>query len=601
VTTRRWLDLGPLGQGIRLLWDNGRQLSLVQIGLLLVEGAVPLVTLYLVKRVVDVVAAALAGGGGAGETAGRIGLLVGLAALAAVVAAAVRSLSGLVTEMQAIRLTDRVQDMLHRKSVELDLQYYESTEYHDTLHRAQIEAPHRPTRIVGDLTQIGLGVVSLAGVLAVLVSLDWILVVVLLAAALPGLFVKARHSRGLYQWARRQTPAQRWARYFNVLLTTVEFAKEIRLFDLGAVFRDRYRAARKAVTDDRLAVVRKRIGSDLAAQVVAVSAVFGGVYLLVGRALAGTISVGDLVMYIAAFQRAQDFFRSALAGLANLYEHSLFLGDLTKFMALEPTLAEPTTPATFPSRIAQGIVFDHVTFRYPGKENIVLEDVSLEIRPGEHLALVGENGSGKTTLVKLLCRLYDPTHGTIRVDGTDLREFASHDVRGNITVLFQDYARYQLTARENIWLGNVTLPIDSDRVIDAAERTNAAQVIENLPRRYDTMLGRQLEEGTDLSIGQWQRLALARAFVRDSQLIILDEPTAALDPKAEAEVFERFHELARGRTAILISHRLSTVKQADRILVLSEGRVVEVGAHDDLVERGGIYARLFETQAGLYR
>lgn len=594
----RLVDPTPLRQGLTLLWQSGPGWTGLQLALLIVQGVVPVLALYLTKAIVDAVTAALAGGP---RDPSRIALLVGLAGGVAILGAALRALSGLVAEMQSIRLGDRVQDVLHQRSVELDLQYYESSEYHDTLHRAQLEAPHRPARIVGDLAQVGLGTVSLVGVMGLLISFHWLLLVVLLAAALPGMVVKARFADRLYQWTHRGSPAQRLMRYLNSLLTTVEFAKEIRLFGLGGVFRDRYREVRRVLTEDKLRLITGRIGFDLAAQVVAIGAVFGAVFFMVKRAVSGAITVGDVVMYIAAFQRTQDFFRDALSGLAGLYEHNLFLADFTKFTELRPTVVEPLRPQPFPRPIRQGVVFDHVTFRYPGTDTEVLKDVCFEVRPGEHLALVGENGSGKTTLVKLLCRLYDVTEGAIRIDGTDLRDFAVSDLRADLTVVFQDYARYQLTVRDNIWVGDVALPPDSERIIEAARRTNADAVIEALPQGYETMLGRQFGDGAELSLGQWQRLALARAFIRDSQLIVLDEPTAALDPKAEAEVFERFHELARDRTAILISHRLSTVRRTDRIVVLADGHLIEAGAHDELVGRAGVYAQLFETQAKPYR
>jgi ATP-binding cassette subfamily B protein len=290
-----------------------------------------------------------------------------------------------------------------------------------------------------------------------------------------------------------------------------------------------------------------------------------------------------------------------LDGLAGLYEDNLFLSDFTRFLQLRPKVVDSVSPRPFPRPLQQGIAFEGVSFRYPGTEMDVLKDISLQIRPGEHVALVGENGSGKTTLVKLLCRLYDPTSGTVRFDGTDLRELRVNDLRDELAVVFQDYARYHLTARENIWLGNVALPPESPRIEEAAHRTGADAVIAALPEGYETQLGRQFEKGAELSIGQWQKVALARAFLRDTQIIVLDEPTAALDPKAEAAVFEQFHALAKGRTAILISHRLSTVRMADRILVMVDGRIAEAGAHAELLERDGVYAELFQTQARPYR
>lgn len=594
----RLLDPGPFLAGLALVWESGRGWTVLQGAVLALQGALPLVALYLMKQVVDAVAAAISGGA---RDVRAFTMLMVLTGAVALLAAALRTISTLVSEVQTARLIDRVQELLHAKSAEVDLQFYESAAYHDTLHRAQNEASYRPPRIVAELAQVGQGVLTLVGLLALLVSFHWMLVAALLLAALPGLAIKARFSSRLYQWTLRETANQRLARYLNTVLTTIEFAKEIRLFDLGGVFRDRHQVLRTTLRQDRLRMVTRRSVSDLLANVVAVLAVFASMYVIARQALDGSVTIGDMVMYFGAFQRAQDTFRDVLAGLAGLYEDNLFLADFKTFMTLQPMVTESRTPRPFPRPLRRGLEFDHVTFRYPGTDVDVLRDVSFHVRPGEHLALVGENGSGKTTLVKLLCRLYDPTEGAVRIDGVDIRELGLRDLRSEFGVVFQDYAKYQLSARDNIWTGNITLPHDTPRVVEAAQRTGADAVIRALPRGYDTMLGRQFADGVDLSIGQWQKLAIARAFMRDTQLIVLDEPTAALDPLAEAEVFEHFQTLARDRTTLLISHRLSTVRHADRILVLVDGQIAEVGAHDELVKQAGVYANLFETQARPYR
>ncbi len=596
--TGRLFDLSPLRQGLALVWQSGRGWTALQILLLVLASVVPLVALYLTKEVIDTVAHALGGGP---RDLGRLTLLLALAGAVAVAAAGLRLLSALVTEVQGAKLSDRVQEVLHEKSVLVDLEFYENAEYHDTMHRAQAEAPYRPAAIVASCAQVMQGGLSLLAVVGLLIAFHWLLVVALLASALPGLFVKVRYSSRLYRWMREQTALQRLTRYLNGLLTSIESAKEIRLFDLGDELRGRHRALRQKSMHDKLQLARRRTGLELIAQLISVTAVFGAMFVIARRALAGAVTVGDMVMYFGAFQRAQDFFRDLLAGLAGLYEDNLFLTDFKRFVELRPTVVDPAHPRAYPRPLRRGIEFEQVSFRYPGTETDVLTDVSFTIHPGEHVAVVGENGSGKTTLVKLLCRLYDPTRGIIRIDGTDLRDLRLADVRAELAVVFQDYARYQLSARDNIWLGNATLPADSPRIAEAACRTGADAIIRGLPLGYDTVLSRQFEQGTDLSLGQWQKLALARAFLRDSQLLVLDEPTAALDPKAEAEVFDQFHELAEGRTAVVISHRLSTVRHADRILVLVNGQVAEAGAHNELVERAGVYARLFETQARAYR
>ena len=592
------LDLSPVRHGLSLVMQSGRGWLAAQLALMVLQSGIPLLALYLLKEIVDTVAAGLDGGG---DAPGRLAMLVALAGGIAIVAAALRSVSTLVTEAQSLRLGDHVQEILYRKSLQVDLAFYEAAEFHDALLRAQAEAPVRPARVVTAMAQTGQAGLSLLAMAALLFSFHWLLTVALLAAALPGLFVKTRYSARLYRWTRNRTQLERLTRYVTTILTSIDYAKEIRIFGHGSEFLRRHRELRKQGIRERMKMTRSRTVQDVAAQSVAVAAVFAAMFFIARRALIGAISVGDVVMYFGAFQRAQDFFREMLTGLASLYENNLFLGDFDRFLALQPTIVDPPRPRPFPSPVMKGLEFRGVTFRYPGTERDVLKNVSFTIRSGEHVALVGENGSGKTTLVKLLCRLYDPDAGAILVDDVDLREMRVENLRDHFSVVFQDYAKFYLTARENIWLGNVALPHDAPAITAAARRTGADALIQALPFGYDTTLGRQFENGVDLSIGQWQKLALSRAFLRQTPFIVLDEPSAALDPRAEAQVFDHFHELTRGRTAIFISHRLSTVRRADRILVIVDGQIAEAGVHEELLKRAGVYAELFETQARHYR
>jgi len=385
------------------------------------------------------------------------------------------------------------------------------------------------------------------------------------------------------------------------MLTGDVHAKEIRLFDLGSLFRRRFRDLRQQLRRERIEIATRRSVAELVAEVGATVAVFASYAFIAYRTVHGAITLGDLVMYYQAFQRGQSFLQQMLSGLAGLYEDNLFLSNLHEFFDLKPKVVEAPHPRPIPQPMQTGIVFDHVSFQYPTGTRKVLEDINLTIRPGEVVALVGENGSGKTTLIKLLCRLYDPTSGTITLDGIDLRQFETTALRREISIIFQDYAQYHLTARENIWFGNVALPPDQEQIETAARHAGADEVITELPQGYETILGKWFEDGEELSVGEWQKVALARAFLRDAQIIVLDEPTSGLDARAEYEVFKRFRQLAAGRTAILISHRFSTVRMADRICVLEDGRIIENGSHTELVRLGGTYAHLFETQAQYYR
>ncbi len=585
---------------LRLVWQSAPGWTMASLALLVVQGTLPLLSLYLTKLVVDAVTTALEAPD-KGAAFGQVTLLIGLTGGVALIGAVARSIAGLVSEAQGQVITDHMSDLLHAKSIEVDLEYYESAQYYDKLHRAQREAPYRPVRIVNGLVQVAQSGISLLAMAGLLFSFHWGVAAILFAAAVPGLFVRLRYAGQTYRWQRRSTPAERQAWYFHWLLTGDAHAKEIRQFDLGSLFRRRFRDLRQQLRREKIEIATRRSIAELVAQASATVAVFGSYAFIAYRTVQGTITLGDLVMYYQAFQRGQGFLREMLGGLAGLYEDNLFLSNLYEFLELKPKVVEPPHPRPIPQPMQTGLAFDHVSFRYPTGTREVLEDVSLTIRPGEVVALVGENGSGKTTLIKLLCRLYDPTNGTITLDGVDLRQLETTALRREISVVFQDYAQYHLTARENVWFGNVALPPDEERIAAAARHAGADEVITGLPQGYETILGKWFEDGEELSVGEWQKVALARAFLRDAQIIVLDEPTSALDARAEYEVFRKFRQLAAGRTAILISHRFSTVRMADRIFVLEGGKIIESGTHDELVRLGGTYARLFETQAQYYR
>jgi ATP-binding cassette subfamily B protein len=492
-----------------------------------------------------------------------------------------------------------MQEVLHAKSIEVDLDYYENSRYYDTLHRAQQEAPYRPTRIAKGLAALGQNALSLAAMGVLLLSLHWAVALVLFVAALPELVVQLRQAQHYYAWRRDRTPTERHAQYYDWMMTGSGHAQELRLFDLGPVFMRQYRTLRDRLRRERLQILARRSAAEFAGHALATAAVFGAYAFIALRTVQGGITIGDLVMYFQAFQRGQDGLRQMLRALAGLYEDSLFLRNVYDFLGLQRKLVEPAHPKPVPRPLREGIVFEGVSFRYGDKQ--ALSEVDLVIPAGATVALVGENGSGKTTLIKLLARLYDPAAGRILLDGIDLREFAATELRRQISVIFQDYVRYNLTARENIGFGDADAAPD-ERVCAAAEHAGAGELIRRLPRGLDTVLGKAFAFGEELSVGEWQKIALARALLREAQIVVLDEPTSAMDAQAEHELFRRFQRLATGRTAILISHRLSTVKSADRIYVLGAGRVVESGTHDELVTRqGGAYARMFAAQASGYR
>jgi len=588
------------GRALRLVWEASPAHTAASLAIVVLQGLLPLASLYVLKLIVDAVQAAAGGGGGAAFAG--IAWLIALAGGVVLLGNLLQSLSTWITEAQAQDVTDHMQRLLQTKSTTVDLAFFENSTYRDTLHRSQREGAARPIQIVRGLVEVTRSGISLAAVGGLLLSFHWIVAPILVATALPAVAVRLRYARRLHAWQRDSTPAERQADYLGWLMSGEKSAREVRLFDLGPLLRDRYRALRRRLVSDKLHLVAWRARADLLAQATNTVGVFGAFAFMAQRTVLGAMTLGDLVVFYTAFQRAQAYLQEILQGTATVYENNLFLANVFEFLDLPAAVGCPARPVAVPATLREGITFAGVHFTYPGSRRPVLEDIDLTIRRGETVALVGENGSGKTTLIKLLCRFYDPTRGRIHLDGIDVRDVDPAQLRRQISVIFQDYVWYHLfTAAENIWLGRADQPPDEPRLTDAARRGGADAFVRSLPLGYETVMGRLFENGEDLSVGQWQRLALARAFYRGAPILILDEPSSALDPKAEAEVFDRLRQLGQRPTTILISHRLANVRTADRIHVLERGRIVESGTHDELMQAGGTYRFLFEAQARHYR
>ena len=598
-TRKRIVEILRIDRALRLVWQAGKGWTVGSLGILVVQGLLPLLALYLMKLIVDAVSMAITD---PDKTAAMhsIFMLIGMAGAVALVTVFFQQVGGWIYEAQSLCVTDHVYDLLHEKSVSVDLEYYENPEYLDTLHRAQEEGPFRPTQILEGLTRVGQSGISLVAIAGLLFVFHWSIPIILIAAAVPGVLVRIRYSGKMYQWQKQHTQTERKSRYYNWILTGDAHAKEVRLFGLADVFIQRFSRLRDTLRSEKLSMIKKRSGADLAAQSLATFLVFATFGVIAKRAVTGSITLGDMVMFFGAFQRGLGNMKDLLGGVADLYNDSLFITNLYAFLDLTPTVKPSPEPVSVPIPIKEGIEFDNVCFRYPAGREDVLKDVSFSIAPGEVIALVGDNGSGKTTLIKLLCRLYDPTSGSIRIDNTNLKAFDKTSLQSQMSVIFQDYVKYFLPARENIWFGNVACSRDSDNIIDAARKADAHEMITDLPEGYDTMLGKWFEKGEELSMGQWQKIALARAFFRNAQLIILDEPASSLDVKTEYDIFNQFYRLIQEKSAILISHRLSTVRMADRILLLKHGRIAEQGSHEALMKLDGEYAGLFRIQAGHY-
>ena len=510
---------------------------------------------------------------------------------------------------RAIALVDSVLSELHsntvsmelmRHAASLDLRHFESSEYQDRLERARRQAAGR-NALLAQIFGQGQSIVTIVSLAAgLLVYAPW-LILLLLVSFTPSVISEAKFNTRSYYLNRMRSPERRELEYLRYIGASAETAKEIKLFGLGAFLVGGFKRLADTIMQDnrRLATQRAIWGGLFAA--LSSMAYYGAYAYIVWRTVEGQFSLGDLAFLSGSFLRLNGLFGQMLIGVTNIAGQSLYLDDLFSFFDIKPTISLSSNPKPFPQPIRQGIVFENVGFRYPDTERWAVRGLNFSLRAGEALALVGENGAGKTTIVKLLTRLYDPDEGRILVDGVDLRDIDIVDLRTHIGVIFQDFIRYSFTAAENIGVGRVEAGVDRERVQEAAEQSLAAEVIDRLPLGYDQPLGKLFASGRDLSGGEWQKVAIARAYMRDAELIILDEPTAALDAKAEAEVFQRFKGLAKGKTAVLISHRFSTVRMADRILVLSGGRIIESGSHDELIAKRGVYADLFELQAAGYR
>ncbi len=593
-----------IDRALRFVWQASRGWTITSACLLLAQGVLPLLSLYLIKLIIDTVSelvfAASENTSAAGDGLSTAILYICLAGGVGLLTIIFRFFSDYTKKAQSTTVIDHMYAVLHAKSVDVDLAYYESPEHRDTLHRAQREGPYRPTSIVNGLMIVGQNGASLLAILWLLFMFNPLLTLIILAAAIPGVLMRLRYSDRVYEWQKRRTEDERKAHYFSWMMTNSGHAREIRLFGLNNHFIQQFNNIRTVLREEKLWFEKRRALGDLVAQSSTTIAVFGSFIYIASQTAKGHITLGDMVMYFQAFQRGLSYLGALLEGVASLYEDNLFLSNFYEFMDIQPMVIDPPSPSPVPQDFKEGFSIEGVTFRYQNCENQVLAYVNFSIAPGEVVALVGENGAGKSTLVKLLSRLYDPTDGSIRLDGTNIRNFSITEYRKKISIVFQDYIRYYLTVRENIRFGNIESEPTDAAIKQAAKKAGIYNYISTLRDDFDTPLGRWYKGGEELSVGQWQMIAMARAFFRNADLVILDEPASALDVNTEARIFENFKGLIENRSALIISHRFSTVKLADKILLLHDGKITEQGSHEELMNLGGKYSELYRKQAGQY-
>jgi ATP-binding cassette subfamily B protein len=499
------------------------------------------------------------------------------------------------------RINLRINSLIIRKAIELDLSHFENADYYDKLQNARREADYRSLQIVNQGFYLIQNTITLLSFVALLVRFSPLLALILFAATIPAFITQNKYAELNFRVLSWRAPEYRKLNYLEYLLTDYDSVKEIKLFRLGEPLLERYASLFwKFLREDQSIAGRRSLAS-LGWGLAASLSYYGAYVWIVWRAIGGEITLGDMTLYLSVSRSSQGMFESIFYGLSSLYENGLFLSNLFEYLSLTPRLIQSETPHSLPVKVKQGIEFCNVSFRYAGSSEWALRNVDLTIRPGEKIALVGLNGAGKTTLIKLLTRLYDPIEGQIFLDGVDLREYDSKELRKIFGVIFQDYVRYHLTASENIGFGQIEALADEIRIETAARKSGAHDIVESLPEQYQTILGRWFSKGRDLAGGEWQKIALARAFMRDCEILVLDEPTASLDAENEMRVFQQFRQLTEDRMAVLISHRFSTVRMADRIYVIENGRITENGTHEELIAMAGTYARLFSMQAESYR
>jgi ATP-binding cassette subfamily B protein len=593
----RFKALRNLPQFFRLLWATSPKMLVANLLLRFLRAAISPAMLYVGKLIIDeVVRLAQHRGGDLQHLWKLVAVEFGIVLLSDLSGRALALLESLLGDLFANQTSVRLMEHAAR----LDLDRFEDAEFYDKLERARRQTAGRIGLMSQVLEQlqdsITMGLLA-AGLVVFNPWLILLLAVTLIPAVIGEAHFNARSYSLIYGW----TPERRELDYLRFTGASDRTAKEVKIFGLANFLTERYRdlSTRYYLANRDLSIRRAGWGGILAA--IASVGYYGAYVVIIIRTVSGQLSIGDLTFLAGSFSRLRGLLQSMLFRFTSVAEDALYLRDLFEFFDMQPNIRRPQQPRSFPRPIREGFIFEDVGFKYPGSERWANRHLSFTLKVGEKLALVGENGAGKTTLVKLLARLYDPNEGRILLDGYDLREYDPDDLHREIGVIFQDFVRYDLTATENLAVGRIEARDDKLRIETAAQRSLANTVIEKLAKGYDQMLGRRFENGVDLSGGEWQKIALGRAYMRDAQLLILDEPTSSLDARAEHEVFQRFADLTQGKTAVLISHRFSTVRMADRILVLENGELLELGTHEELLALNGRYAELFHLQAESYQ
>jgi ATP-binding cassette, subfamily B, bacterial len=584
-------------EALRLVWRSTPGWATTNVIISLMRSVFPLVLIWLIKVVIDGIN--LAASSITETPLADIFWPITAVAVVWFLDEALGDLGNYVRKNQSLKLELYMYQLLHSKAVKLDLINFENPEYFDCLSRASREAPWRPNNILNNLVAMFRGLLSLILMAGLLTTLHWTMALLLLAVNIPGTWLRLYYAGVLYNFQRQQTPEARKSAYFNWLLTGERPSRELRLFGLGNFFIDLFKKSFLKQKGEEVNIIRKRTLIELISTLFKASAVLVTFIFISRQTIEGNLSLGQMAMFLLAFRQGMVYVRDLLISFAGLYEDNLYIGDTFEFLSLEEKI-KTEEPVVIPSPLMKNITVDNLSFTYPGNSIGTINGVSFEIKKGEIIALVGPNGAGKSTLVKLICRLYDPDSGNIRYDGSDIRNMDPEKYRKQFSVVFQDFMLYNLKASENIRMGNIDEPNADNRIRSAAMETGIHEMINTLPKGYDTMIGNLFEDSRELSWGEWQKIALARALFRDAPVLILDEPASALDADTEYDIFSRFRDIVKGRTSILISHRFTNVSLADRIIVLDKGLIAERGTHEELMKRGGLYFNMYTKQSSRF-
>lgn len=593
--------LRNIPEAFKLVWQASKKHTIINFGLIPLVGLLPAAQSWVGKMIVDKILEAI-------ELSADVQAGIQIVLPYVLLEFALLLVSSLLNAFQSLSnnvlrssLSKYVNTKIIEKSITLDLQFYEDPVFYDNMQNARRRADSSALAIVSSISQVAQQFITLISLVALLIGFSPWLAVLVILAAVPNFLSNSRFAEMSFKAVSHRAPEARLLNYIETLLTSNETVKEIKLFGLGEALKERYEKLFTEFMEEDNSISRRNTFASLGWGMLTNLAYYGSYIWVIIQTIQKAITLGDMTMFLSVFRQSQRAVMSLLDSFSRLYENNLYLDNLLDFLKIEPALVSPENGKIAPAPIVEGIHFQNVSFKYPGSDKYVLRNINLFIKPNESIALVGLNGAGKTTLIKLLTRLYDPTEGQITLDGVDLREYDMTSLHQRFGVIFQDFVRYQFSIKENIGFGQIEELDNMERIEEAASKGGADEVVAPLPDGYETILGRRWNRGHELSGGQWQKIALSRAFMRKAEVLILDEPTSALDAQAEYEIFLRFRELMEGRLAVLISHRFSTVRMADRIVVLENGRILELGSHEELMRHNQVYAHLFNLQAEGYR